>query len=155
MTDDGRYDAITMFLVVHEILPELKDRVLASAARALAPGGSLVIFDEAYPETDATMRTMPSRFSAVAQWFELTWGNRIAHGERIARSLHAGRASPRGRDDLQPLHDPRRSETRLRPDRRPRLDETPAAVAQVQRDRRDLGTRREFRAALWRGPGLA
>ena len=53
LTDDGRYDVITMFLVVHEILPELKDRVLAAAARALAPGGSLVIFDEAYPDTDA------------------------------------------------------------------------------------------------------
>ncbi len=77
LTDEGRYDIITMFLVVHEIVPEAKDIVLASAARALAPGGSLVIFDEAYPDTDAALRTMPSRFSAVAQWFELTWGNEI------------------------------------------------------------------------------
>jgi SAM-dependent methyltransferase len=77
LTDENRYDVITMFLVVHEVLPELKDRVLASAARALVPGGSLVIFDEAYPDTDAALRTMPSRFSAVAQWFELTWGNQI------------------------------------------------------------------------------
>ena len=36
-----------------------------------------MLFDEAYPETDQALRTMPTRFSAVAQWFELTWGNRI------------------------------------------------------------------------------
>ena len=91
LTDDGRYDVITMFLVVHEILPELKDRVLASAARALAPGGSLVIFDEAYPETDAALRTMPSRFSAVAQWFELTWGNSVdTAAELRARCARVG-----------------------------------------------------------------
>ncbi len=77
LTDEGRYDVITMFLVVHEIEPEMKDDVLAAAARALTPGGSLVVFDEAYPATDEAMRVMPSRFSAVAQWFELTWGNRI------------------------------------------------------------------------------
>jgi SAM-dependent methyltransferase len=77
LTDEARYDVITMFLVVHEIQPEIKDRVLASANGALTAGGSLVIFDEAYPETDAALRMMPSRFSAVAQWFELTWGNRI------------------------------------------------------------------------------
>jgi SAM-dependent methyltransferase len=80
LTDEARYDVITMFLVVHEILPDIKDRVLAAAARALAPGGSLVVFDEAYPETDQAMRVMPSRFSAVAQWFELIWGNEIDTG---------------------------------------------------------------------------
>ena len=91
LTDPGRYDVMTMFLVVHEIQPELKDAVLASAARALAPGGSLVIFDEALPETDAALRTMPSRFSAVAQWFELTWGNRIdTAAELRARCAYVG-----------------------------------------------------------------
>ncbi len=91
LTDVGRYDVITMFLVVHEIGPELKDRVLAAAARALVRGGSLVIFDEAYPDTDDAMRTMPSRFTAVAQWFELTWGNRIdTAAELRARVSRAG-----------------------------------------------------------------
>ena len=77
LTDEAAFDVITTFLVVHEIDPGLKDTVLAAAARALVPGGSLVIWDEAYPETDEALRTMPSRFAAVAQWFELTWGNRI------------------------------------------------------------------------------
>jgi SAM-dependent methyltransferase len=91
LTDEARYDVITMFLVVHEIEPGMKNDVLAAAARALAPGGSLVIFDEAYPETDEAMRVMPSRFTVVAQWFELTWGNRVdtATGLR-ARCAKAG-----------------------------------------------------------------
>ena len=76
---------------MHEIEPELKDDVLAAAARALTPGGSLVIFDEAYPDTDEAMRTMPSRFTAVAQWFEATWGNRIdTAAELRARIERAG-----------------------------------------------------------------
>ena len=76
---------------MHEIGPDLKDDVLAAAARALTPGGSLVIFDEAYPDTDEAMRTMPSRFTTVAQWFESTWGNRIdTAAELRARVARAG-----------------------------------------------------------------
>ncbi len=91
LTDEARYDVVTMFLVVHEILPELKDDVLAAAARALAPGGSLVIFDEAYPETDEAMRTMPSRFTTVAQWYESTWGNEVDSASALrARLERAG-----------------------------------------------------------------
>jgi hypothetical protein len=44
-------------------------------ARALKPGGSLLIFEEAYPEIDATLQTMPTRFAVLAQWYEVTWGN--------------------------------------------------------------------------------
>lgn len=91
LTDEGHYDVITMFLVVHEIEPGMKDSVLATAARALAPGGSLVLFDEAYPDTDEALRVMPGRFTAVAQWFELTWGNRIDTATELrARCARAG-----------------------------------------------------------------
>ena len=57
--------------------PQQKPAAFAAVARALKPGGSFVIFDETYPATDAELRTMPSRFAALAQWFELTWGNRL------------------------------------------------------------------------------
>src|SRR5438105_1764514 len=50
---------------------------VAAVSRALKPGGQFVIFDETYPTTDAELRTMPTRFAALAQWFELTWGNRL------------------------------------------------------------------------------
>ncbi|MGH8944345.1 MAG: hypothetical protein ACRDWF_16125, partial [Acidimicrobiia bacterium] len=28
-----------------------------------------------YPVTDDALRSMPTRFAALAQWYELTWGN--------------------------------------------------------------------------------
>jgi SAM-dependent methyltransferase len=74
---DGAFDVVTQFLVLHEIRPDLKDDVLARCARALRPGGTLVLFDEAYPEDDATARDPIRGFAVVAQWFELTWGNVI------------------------------------------------------------------------------
>jgi SAM-dependent methyltransferase len=73
--EDGSYDVATSFLVVHEIAPALKPTAFAAVARALKPGGHFLIFDEVYPETDEALRAMPTRFAALAQWYELTWGN--------------------------------------------------------------------------------
>lgn len=77
LAEDGAYDVATSFLVVHEIAPELKADAFDAVARALAPGGVFLIFDETYPETDRDLQTMPARFAALAQWFELIWGNRV------------------------------------------------------------------------------
>jgi len=77
LAEEAAYEIATSFLVVHEISPPVKERAFSSIARCLVPGGRFVIFDEAYPETDEALRTMPSRFGALAQWFELTWGNRV------------------------------------------------------------------------------
>jgi SAM-dependent methyltransferase len=73
--EEGAYDVATSFLVVHEISPASKPAAFAAVARALKPEGSVLIFDEAYPETDEALRTMPTRFAALAQWYEVTWGN--------------------------------------------------------------------------------
>ena len=83
LTDEAAYDVATAFLVVHEITEDAKDEVFRAVTRALVPGGSFVIFDEAYPETDAAARAMPTRFAAIAQWFEVTWGNRIDTRTRL------------------------------------------------------------------------
>jgi SAM-dependent methyltransferase len=73
--EDGAYDVATSFLVVHEIAPAAKAAAFAAVARALKPGGYFLVFDETYPETDEALQAMPSRFAALAQWYELTWGN--------------------------------------------------------------------------------
>ena len=75
LEEAGTFDVATSFLVVHEIAPALKPGAFGAVARALKPGGCFLIFDEAYPETDDALRTMPTRFAALAQWYELTWGN--------------------------------------------------------------------------------
>lgn len=77
LAEDGGYDVATSFLVIHEIDPQDKPAAFAAVARALKPGGQFVIFDETYPTSDAELRKMPARFAALAQWFELTWGNRL------------------------------------------------------------------------------
>jgi cyclopropane fatty-acyl-phospholipid synthase-like methyltransferase len=75
LAEDETYDVATSFLVVHEIAPAAKAAAFAAVARALKPGGYFLVFDETYPETDEALRTMPTRFAALAQWYELTWGN--------------------------------------------------------------------------------
>jgi SAM-dependent methyltransferase len=75
LVEDGTYNVATSFLAVHEIAPALKPAAFAAVARALKPGGCFLIFDETYPETDEALRTMPTRFAALAQWYEVTWGN--------------------------------------------------------------------------------
>jgi SAM-dependent methyltransferase len=77
LDEEGTFDVATSFLVVHEIAPAAKPAAFAAVARALEPGGYFVIFDEAYPETDQALRTMPTRFAALAQWYEVVWGNVI------------------------------------------------------------------------------
>jgi SAM-dependent methyltransferase len=78
LAEPGAYDVVTSFLVIHEIDPAQKAPVFADIARALKPGGAFLIFDEAYPETDEDLRQMPKRFAALAQWYEVTWGNRVS-----------------------------------------------------------------------------
>ena len=75
LAEHETYDVATSFLVIHEIPPELKAAAFAAVARALKPDGYFLIFDEVYPETDEALRTMPTRFAALAQWYEVTWGN--------------------------------------------------------------------------------
>ena len=89
--EDDSFDVATSFLVVHEIAPDRKPGAFAAVARALKPGGSFLIFDETYPETDEALRTMPSRFAALAQWYELTWGNVVDTATTLrARCQEAG-----------------------------------------------------------------
>ncbi|HEX2361593.1 MAG TPA: class I SAM-dependent methyltransferase [Jiangellaceae bacterium] len=85
------YDVATSFLVVHEIPPALKAAAFAAIATALRPGGYFLIFDEVYPETDEALQTMPTRFAALAQWYEMTWGNVVnTRSELMALCAEAG-----------------------------------------------------------------
>jgi SAM-dependent methyltransferase len=84
---ESAFDVVTQFLVLHEIRPQAKADVLGRCARALHPGGTLVLFDEAYPEDENTARDPIRGFAVVAQWFEMTWGNVINTRSEIADLL--------------------------------------------------------------------
>ena len=79
--------------MVHEIAPALKPGAFAAVARALKPGGYFLIFDEVYPVTDDALRTMPTRFAALAQWYELTWGNVVDTRAGLHELCRSGRVS--------------------------------------------------------------
>jgi SAM-dependent methyltransferase len=88
---DGAYDLVTQFLVLHELRPEIKPAVIAQCARALKPGGMLLLFDERYPSGPAELRHPSQVFAVMAQWYEMTWGNEVNTREQIAALLeHVG-----------------------------------------------------------------
>ncbi len=89
LAEQDAYDVVTSFLVVHEIPPALKSGAFTAIARALKPDGYFLIFDEVYPETDEALQTMPTRFAALAQWYEMTWGNVVNSRSELDRMCAA------------------------------------------------------------------
>ena len=57
--EDGTYDVVTSFLVVHEIGPALKSAAFAAVARALKPGGCFLIFDDVLETDEGCGRCRP------------------------------------------------------------------------------------------------
>ena len=123
LEEDERYDVATSFLVVHEIPPDLKRAAFAAVARALKPDGYFLIFDEVYPETDEALRTMPTRFAALAQWYEVTWGNVVDTRSVTARDV---RPRPVSRSSTRPASPGSTSSSPPNADRSPRPDRSRA-----------------------------
>jgi SAM-dependent methyltransferase len=87
----GRFDLVTLIQVLHETLPAVRADILASAARALKPGGVLLVVDEPYPETVEGLR------AAVAAAAEGT-----DRGRRPACRCPVGAAAGAGQRDHRP-----------------------------------------------------
>ena len=88
---DGSFDLVMSYLVLHEIDPMFKVDVLRESARALAPGGYVLIFDERYPSAPAGLRDPTQIFAVMAQWYEVTWGNIVNTREEIEQMLEEAR----------------------------------------------------------------
>jgi SAM-dependent methyltransferase len=76
-TRAGKFDAIVMIEVLHEIAPALRQPIVGASANALAPDGYLVIIDETYPTTLAQTREKDFLFPVQTGFEELMWGNVI------------------------------------------------------------------------------
>jgi cyclopropane fatty-acyl-phospholipid synthase-like methyltransferase len=72
-----RFDAAVMVEVLHEIAPGLRAGVMRETARALKPGGWMVIVDETYPTTLEQAREAEFKFPLHTGFEELLWGNVI------------------------------------------------------------------------------
>jgi SAM-dependent methyltransferase len=71
------FDAVVMIEVLHEIAPAVRQAVIDACARALKPGGWLLIVDETYPTTLEEMRRPEFQFPLQTGFEELVWGNEI------------------------------------------------------------------------------
>jgi SAM-dependent methyltransferase len=83
------FDVVVMVEVLHEIGPSIRPAVVAGCARALRPGGWLVIVDETYPSTLAQARQPEYRFPLQTGLEELMWGNVVPTREEQERLLAA------------------------------------------------------------------
>jgi SAM-dependent methyltransferase len=88
-------DAVVMVEVLHEIAPALRPGLLREVARALAPGGWLLIVDETYPGTLEEARRPEFLFPLMTGFEELLWGNVLPTREEQERLLReAGLTGP-------------------------------------------------------------
>jgi SAM-dependent methyltransferase len=71
------FDAVVMVEVLHEIGVDVRPHVVRDAARALKPGGWMVIVDETYPSTLEQARQAEFMFPLHTGFEELLWGNVI------------------------------------------------------------------------------
>jgi SAM-dependent methyltransferase len=81
------FDVVVMVEVLHEISPAVRPDVVSACARALKPGGWLVIVDETYPSTLAEARQTEFRFPLQTGLEELMWGNVVPTREEQERLL--------------------------------------------------------------------
>ena len=96
--EPGSVDVIVMIEVLHEIAQSVRPTVMQQCARALKPGGWLLVVDETYPSTLEQTREADYRFPLQTGIEELTWGNVIPTREEQERLLiAAGFAAPYGR----------------------------------------------------------
>lgn len=81
------FDIVVMVEVLHEIAPDIRPEVVKGCARALRPGGWLVIVDETYPSTLEEARRPEFLFPVQTGLEELMWGNVVPTREEQERLL--------------------------------------------------------------------
>ncbi len=87
--EPGSFDVVVMVEVLHEIGQGIRPQVIAGCARALRPGGWLVIVDETYPSTLAQAREPEFLFAVQTGLEELMWGNVIPTREEQEQLLRS------------------------------------------------------------------
>jgi SAM-dependent methyltransferase len=81
------FDAVVMIEVLHEIAPDIRQRVIDGCAHVLKPGGWLLIVDETYPSTLEEARQPEFQFPLQTGFEEMTWGNVIPKREEQEQLL--------------------------------------------------------------------
>ena len=68
------FDAATMFVVLHEIFPEVRSRAVENVYQALKKDGKLIIWDHAFPSKIEDFRNPLYEYGVVDEWYEIPFG---------------------------------------------------------------------------------
>jgi ubiquinone/menaquinone biosynthesis C-methylase UbiE len=74
LTTQEKYDLISLVVTLHEILPEVRTKVMTQVYQALKPGGRLLILDFPYPDKIEGFRNPVYDFGILDQFFEMFGG---------------------------------------------------------------------------------
>jgi len=70
----NEFDMVLMVVSLHEVRPEVRQRVVERAYQALKPGGQVVILDFPYPSTIEDFRNPMYDMAILEQFFEICLG---------------------------------------------------------------------------------
>ena len=82
---DNEFDLVSLNVVMHELLPDLRTEAVARALRSLRAGSVMVSNDFHYPSELADFRLPRHSMALADQNFEVTWGNRHLTREQLAQ----------------------------------------------------------------------
>jgi ubiquinone/menaquinone biosynthesis C-methylase UbiE len=71
---DEEFDMVFMVVTLHEVRPDIRQKVLDKAYKALKPGGRLVILDFPYPSSTEDFRNPMYDMAVIEQFFEICLG---------------------------------------------------------------------------------
>lgn len=71
---EDEFDMISMLVTFHEIIPDVRVKVMESAYRALKNGGTLLIVDFKYPSTLENFKNPEYNFGVIDQFMETCLG---------------------------------------------------------------------------------
>jgi ubiquinone/menaquinone biosynthesis C-methylase UbiE len=74
ITYNEEFDMATMVVTLHEISPEVREKVVEKVYRALKSGGKLLVLDMIYPSTLEDFRNPACDYGVLDQFFEACMG---------------------------------------------------------------------------------
>jgi SAM-dependent methyltransferase len=69
------FDLVTLILTLHELLPDIRPKVVENAYLALKPGGKLLVLDFPYPSELEDFRKPLFDYAILDQFYEICAGN--------------------------------------------------------------------------------
>jgi ubiquinone/menaquinone biosynthesis C-methylase UbiE len=74
LPDEAQFDTVSMVLTLHEIPPDVRDKVVKKAYQTLKPDGDLLVLDFPYPDKLEDFRNPLYDYGVLDQYYEICAG---------------------------------------------------------------------------------